>query len=131
MKESIAKLETRLTGPLPDVDAAQTEWEKSPGALKTQWNVVTPLRPISKGGADLKILDDNAARVMHRELIRTALVYCQQFPSNELRPRREIVEHGNRFRKSDTKPEVTGTACIDSHRAWAEQARPLRDLIIA
>ncbi len=60
LKEAITKAEAKLAGPFLEVDAAQAEWEKSPGAMRTQWNVATPLNSTSKGGATLKVLEDKS-----------------------------------------------------------------------
>lgn len=57
----IQEIERQLAGSLPEVDAAQIEWEKS--ALEktsVEWTVLDPLEYRSAGGATLKRLDDKS-----------------------------------------------------------------------
>ncbi|OWK38113.1 PSD1 and planctomycete cytochrome C domain-containing protein [Fimbriiglobus ruber] len=58
----VAALDTKLAGPLPEVDAGQAEWEKTPDAGKIVWYSADPAAPKSKGGATLTVLDDKSIR---------------------------------------------------------------------
>jgi hypothetical protein len=61
LNDQIAALEKQVSGPLPEVDAAQAKWE--PAALaesKADWTIPVPAELISKGGATLKRLDDGS-----------------------------------------------------------------------
>jgi Protein of unknown function (DUF1553)/Protein of unknown function (DUF1549)/Planctomycete cytochrome C len=60
LRDAVAALDAKLKGPLPDVDAAQAEWEKGPIANKTTWKTLTLDKLRSKGGATLKVLDDKS-----------------------------------------------------------------------
>ena len=61
-RDAIALLEAKLKGPLPETDAAQADWEKSPSrnGNKTVWKVLSLAKLRSKGGATLKALDDKS-----------------------------------------------------------------------
>ncbi len=61
---SIKETDQRITGPIPDVDAAQVEWEKTyAGENKLVWLDLNPHEFHSKGGASLKKLDDKSILV--------------------------------------------------------------------
>src|SRR5262249_35648776 len=62
LRAMIAALEKKLAGPMPECDAAQAKWEQNPDVAKTEWAVLDPLKPKSKGGAALKVLDDKSVR---------------------------------------------------------------------
>jgi hypothetical protein len=51
LREELAAAEKKLREPLPELDAAQAEWEKSPAAAKTTWKPVEITKLHSKGGA--------------------------------------------------------------------------------
>jgi hypothetical protein len=58
---ALTRLEKELTGPMPPVDAAQAEWEKSVLAnAPVKWSPVDLKSYTSAGGATLKLLDDGS-----------------------------------------------------------------------
>jgi hypothetical protein len=60
---SIMDVEQKLKGPMPDVDAALAQWEKSAGAAaqtKPEWTVLEPAEMKSAGGATLAKRDDKS-----------------------------------------------------------------------
>ena len=60
LKKRVTELEAKIAGPLPDVDAGQTAWEKSPDAQKTVWHVAEPGVLKAKGGASLTVRPDKS-----------------------------------------------------------------------
>ena len=64
LREQAEQLETHLNGPMPEVDAAQVEWEReTAGKLRDRWSVLEPLAPRSTGGATLTPLPDRSVFV--------------------------------------------------------------------
>ena len=58
---SIVQVESQLAGPMPEVDAAQTEWEKlAMGHTSVPWTVLEPAELKSAGGATLTKQPDNS-----------------------------------------------------------------------
>lgn len=58
---AISDLEQRLKGPLPSVDAQQTQWERSLSeAIATDWVVLKPDAMSAKEGATLEIHEDQS-----------------------------------------------------------------------
>jgi mono/diheme cytochrome c family protein len=61
LNEQVASLEKQLSGPLPEVDAAQAKWEPTAIAeAKADWLVPEPAEFVSQGGATLKLLADRS-----------------------------------------------------------------------
>jgi len=61
LDERIRALEKRFERPLPEVDAAQSDWEDSfAERLATLWEVPVPVSAESQGGATLTILEDGS-----------------------------------------------------------------------
>jgi hypothetical protein len=60
---SIMDVESKLKAPMPEVDAAQAEWEKSAatgGGKKVEWAALDPVEMKSTGGATLARRDDKS-----------------------------------------------------------------------
>ncbi len=58
---AIARLEGQLAGPLPEIDAAQAQWESSLAEAKEpEWTVLEPSQVTAQGGAELRRLDDGS-----------------------------------------------------------------------
>lgn len=57
---TISDLEQKLAGPDSELDAAQSEWEKSASERQLTWTVLTPSETRSRGGATLKRLEDGS-----------------------------------------------------------------------
>src|SRR5262249_37591875 len=58
---AIQQQEKKLAEPLPSLDAAQAEWEKTRGAGQAvEWTVLDPREYRSKGGATLTKLEDKS-----------------------------------------------------------------------
>src|SRR5262245_44029445 len=51
LRADIDAVTKKFAGPLPEVDAAQSAWEKSPGTAKTEWKRLELMKLRSKGGA--------------------------------------------------------------------------------
>ncbi len=61
VRASIERQAARVEGPLPEVDAAQAEWERSlAGELAGRWRRLTPERAESSGGSTLGVLEDGS-----------------------------------------------------------------------
>ncbi|HRQ72666.1 MAG TPA: PSD1 and planctomycete cytochrome C domain-containing protein [Phycisphaerales bacterium] len=61
VRASIERQAARVEGPLPEVDAAQAEWERSlAGELAGRWRWLTPERAESSGGSTLGVLEDGS-----------------------------------------------------------------------
>ena len=60
LKAEIAKLQAALDTSTPDLDSAQTKWERDMLAAENDWAVVRPSRATSNGGATLTVLDDQS-----------------------------------------------------------------------
>ncbi|HYG77071.1 MAG TPA: PSD1 and planctomycete cytochrome C domain-containing protein [Planctomycetota bacterium] len=60
----IRELEAKLTGPMPEVDAAQAKWEESEAGneAKVDWSVLEAAEMKSAGGATLAKADDHSVR---------------------------------------------------------------------
>jgi Protein of unknown function (DUF1553) len=59
LREKLAAAESRLKGPLAEVDAEQILWEKDPGTRTTKWQAVKPVKLAAKNGATLKADNDH------------------------------------------------------------------------
>jgi hypothetical protein len=58
---AISKAKSALTGPLQEVDAAQTQWEQEAAEEKPiDWVVLEPVEVASQGGATLTALEDHS-----------------------------------------------------------------------
>ena len=61
LAKNIQAVEQKLSGAMPEVDAAQTEWEKTAaGGGETEWVVLDPTELKSAGGATLAKRDDKS-----------------------------------------------------------------------
>jgi mono/diheme cytochrome c family protein len=61
LAQNIQTVEQKLAGAMPEVDAAQAEWEKTAGAsTETEWVVLDPTELRSSGGATLTKRDDKS-----------------------------------------------------------------------
>ena len=63
LRTEIDVLAKRISGPLPDVDAAQAAWEKDPGTAKTEWKSLELTKLRSKGGATFSTDKDGSTVV--------------------------------------------------------------------
>ncbi|MCZ6596172.1 MAG: PSD1 and planctomycete cytochrome C domain-containing protein [Planctomycetota bacterium] len=60
----IGAVEARLIAPMPEVDAAQAEWEREFGAdVADRWHVLQPLSITSRNGARFRVLADESILV--------------------------------------------------------------------
>ncbi len=60
----LAATEQRLDAPIPEIDAAQADWEReTPAKLRAQWQPLEPTALKSSGGATFRKLDDGSAIV--------------------------------------------------------------------
>ena len=62
-RTEIATLEAKLKGALPEIDAAQAQWEKNPGTATTEWKALELTKLRSKGGATFTTEKDGTVLV--------------------------------------------------------------------
>lgn len=60
LRAQIAKLQTVLDTPTPDLATAQAQWEQEIKAAEAKWTVLQPSHYVSTGGATLKLLPDGS-----------------------------------------------------------------------
>ncbi|MFB3921088.1 MAG: PSD1 and planctomycete cytochrome C domain-containing protein [Terriglobia bacterium] len=60
LKAEIAKLQAVLDTSTPELECAQTKWERDLLASENDWSVLRPSHVTSKGGATLTVLDDQS-----------------------------------------------------------------------
>lgn len=61
MDSDLAILEEEMAAPMPEVDRAQSAWEREEAERVTgAWRVLHPLSAISLGGAELRVLEDDS-----------------------------------------------------------------------
>jgi hypothetical protein len=60
LKTAVAKIETVLDTPTPELEAAEMEWEKEIERAESSWAVLGPIQYSSSGRAMLRLLNDNS-----------------------------------------------------------------------
>jgi hypothetical protein len=60
LRAEIAKLQTVLDTPTPELAAAQAQWEQDIKVAEAKWTVLQPSHYVSQGGATLKLLPDGS-----------------------------------------------------------------------
>jgi hypothetical protein len=60
LRAEMAKLQSVLDAPTPQLAAAQTQWEQDVKAAEAHWTVLRPSHYISQGGATLTLLPDES-----------------------------------------------------------------------
>ncbi len=60
LKAEIAKVQTALSTSIPEVEAAQAQWEREMKGAHANWTVLRPSHLSSMGGATLTVLDDES-----------------------------------------------------------------------
>jgi mono/diheme cytochrome c family protein len=60
LRAEIAKLQTVLDTPTPELAAAQAQWERDIKAAEAKWTLLQPSQYVSQGGATLKLLPDGS-----------------------------------------------------------------------
>ncbi len=62
LKAKAKGIEGKVTAAWPEVDGAQAAWEKSATERKADWTAIKPAKVTSKGGAEMKTLEDLSVR---------------------------------------------------------------------